>query len=130
VALNEGHVFPLLIAVALDDHLAIRFPLAFPDDRCFAWLALLDYGRSFAISVAVIRAYRHSGSDRPTPTPTPTSSALAGTAAHILVAAIIANTYFMNRSWRCAAPTGSIRCISFRSDGIDQETALRPTLGT
>src|SRR5882672_12461495 len=66
VALNEGHVFPLLIAVALDDHLAIRFPLAFPDDRCFAWLALalLDYGRSFPISVAVIRAYRHSGSDR------------------------------------------------------------------
>src|ERR1700704_1094221 len=65
VALNEGHVFPLLIAVALDDHLAIRFPLAFPDDRCFAWLALalLDYGRSFAISVAVIRAYRHSGAD-------------------------------------------------------------------
>src|SRR6202795_2072376 len=62
---GSSHVFPLLIAVALDDHLAIRFPLAFPDDRCFAWLALalLDYGRSFAISVAVIRAYRHSGSD-------------------------------------------------------------------
>jgi hypothetical protein len=132
VALNEGHVFPLLIAVALDDHLAIRFPLAFPDDRCFAWLALalLDYGRSFAISVAVSEPTVTPAPTGPTPTPTPTSSALAGTAAHILVAAIIANTYFMNRSWRCAAPTGSIRCISFRSDGIDQETALRPTLGT
>jgi hypothetical protein len=66
VALNEGHVIPLLIAVAVDDHLAIRFPVALLDDRCFAWLALalLDYGRSFAISVAVIRAYRHSGSNR------------------------------------------------------------------
>src|SRR5450631_3344708 len=61
-----GHVIPFLIAVAVDDHLAIRFPLALLDDRCFAWLALalLDHGRSFAISVAVIGAYRHSGSDR------------------------------------------------------------------
>jgi hypothetical protein len=59
-------VILFLIAVALDDHLTIRFTLAFPDDRCFAWLALAlpDYRRSFAISVAVIRAYRHSGSDR------------------------------------------------------------------
>ena len=59
-------MIPFLVAVALDDHLAIRFPVALPDDRCFAWLALafLDYGRSFAISIAVIRAYRHSGSDR------------------------------------------------------------------
>jgi hypothetical protein len=58
-------VIPLLIAVAVDDHLAIRFPVALLDDRCFARLALalLDYGRSFAISVAVIRAYRHSGSN-------------------------------------------------------------------
>src|SRR6266850_194734 len=56
----------LLIAVAVDDHLAIRFPVALLDDRCFVGLALalLDYGRSFAISVAVIRAYRHSGSNR------------------------------------------------------------------
>jgi hypothetical protein len=59
-------VIPLLIAVAFDDHLAIRFPVALPDDRRFARLALAlpDYGRSFPISIAVIRAYRHSGSNR------------------------------------------------------------------
>jgi hypothetical protein len=58
-------VIPFLIAVAVDNHLAIRFPLALLDDRCFAWLALtlLDYGCSVAISVAMIRAYRYSGSD-------------------------------------------------------------------
>jgi hypothetical protein len=65
-AVRWGSVIPFLVAVSLDDHLAIRFPVALPDDRCFAWLALafLDHGRSFAISVAMIRAYRHSGSDR------------------------------------------------------------------
>src|SRR3979490_1067009 len=58
-----------LIAVAVDDHLAIRFPVALLDDRCFAWLAftLLDHGCSFAISVAVILTYRHPGSNRATP---------------------------------------------------------------
>src|SRR5450631_1586541 len=63
---KRGHVIPFLIAVAFNDHLAIRFPLALLDDRCFARLALalLDYGRSFPISVAVIRAYCHSGPDR------------------------------------------------------------------
>jgi hypothetical protein len=36
VALNGGHVIPFLVAVAVDDHLAIRFPVALPDDhsRC------------------------------------------------------------------------------------------------
>jgi hypothetical protein len=60
------------IAVAVDDHLAIRFPVALFDDRRFARLALalLYYGRSFAISVAVIRAYRHSGSNRTSDTNT------------------------------------------------------------
>jgi len=55
-----------LIAVAVDDHLAIRFPVALLDDRCFAWLALAlpDHGCTFAISIAVILTYRHSGSNR------------------------------------------------------------------
>jgi hypothetical protein len=44
----------------------------------------------------------------------------------MLVAAIIANPYFMNRSWRCAAPTRSIRCISFRSDRLDQVDSIAP----
>jgi hypothetical protein len=59
-------VIPFLIAVAVDYHLAIRFPVALLDDRCFAWLALalFDYGRSVAISVAMILTYRHCGSDR------------------------------------------------------------------
>ena len=63
---NGSHVIPFLIAVAVDDHLAIRFPVALLDDRCFAWLALalFDYGRSVAISVAMILTYRHCGSDR------------------------------------------------------------------
>jgi hypothetical protein len=102
-------VFPLLIAVAVDDHLAIRFPVA-----------LLDHGRSFAILIAVIRAYRHSGSNR-----TNSDTNTDFFRARRYCRAYIANTYFMNRSWRCAAPTGSIRCISFRSDRIDQRTPLR-----
>jgi hypothetical protein len=107
----------VLIAVALDDHLAIRFPLTFPDDRCFAAaLALLDYGRLFAISVAVIRPTV----TRLQPahlTPTPTSSALAGTAAHMLAAAIIANTCLVNRSWRCLhSRLNPMHQLSFRLD--------------
>jgi hypothetical protein len=59
-----------LIAIAINDHLAIGFPLALLYDCCLAvaGLVLLDYGCSFAISVAVdvaaIRAYCHSRSGR------------------------------------------------------------------
>jgi hypothetical protein len=44
----------------------IRFPVTLLNDRCFAWLALafLYDGCSFAISVAVILTYRHSGPNR------------------------------------------------------------------
>lgn len=56
-------MIPFLIAVAVDNHLAIRFPLALLDDRSVAGLVLLDYGCSVAISVAMILAYRYSGSD-------------------------------------------------------------------
>jgi hypothetical protein len=51
-----------LIAVVVDDHLAIRFPVAFLDDCFVAGLVLLDYGCSVAVSVSVIRANRYSGS--------------------------------------------------------------------
>ena len=97
---KRGHVIPFLIAVAFNDHLAIRFPLALLDDRCFARLALalLDYGRSFPISVAVIRAYRHSGSDRANSDTHADLLRACGTAAQMLAAATMANTYFMNRS--------------------------------
>ena len=67
---TEGHS-SFLIAVAVDDHLTIRFPVALLDDGCVAGLVLLDYGCSFAISVAVdiaaIRAYCHSRSGRANP---------------------------------------------------------------
>src|SRR3981081_2545073 len=55
----------VLIAIAVDNHLSIRFPLALLDHRCVAGLVLLDHGWSFAISVpvALVRASRHSGSD-------------------------------------------------------------------
>src|SRR5258705_11564897 len=61
-----------LVAIAIDDYLAIGFPLALLDDCCsaVAGLVLFDYSCSFAISVAVdvaaIRAYCHSGSGRAT----------------------------------------------------------------
>jgi len=56
----------ILIAVAVDDDLAIRFPVSLLDDRCIAWfaLALLDHGCSIAIPVAVILTYRHPSSGR------------------------------------------------------------------
>jgi hypothetical protein len=58
----------VLIAIVIDDHLAIGFPFALLDHCCIAVarLVLLDYGCSFAIPVAVdvamIRAYCHSRS--------------------------------------------------------------------
>jgi hypothetical protein len=56
----------ILIAVAVDDDLAIRFPVSLLDDRCIAWfaLALLDHGCSIAISVAVTLTYGHPSSGR------------------------------------------------------------------
>jgi hypothetical protein len=61
-------VIPFLITIAVDVHLTIRFSLALLDDCrvAVARLVLLDNGCSvaIAISVAVIRAYRHSGSRR------------------------------------------------------------------
>jgi len=56
----------ILIAVAVDDDLAIRFPVSLLDDRCIAWLALalLDHGCSIAISVAVTLTYSHPSSGR------------------------------------------------------------------
>src|SRR5258705_947350 len=59
-----------LVAIAIDDYLAIGFPLALLDGCCIAvaGLVLFDYSCSFAISVAVdvatIRAYCHSRSGR------------------------------------------------------------------
>src|ERR1700738_2874357 len=62
---TERPLIVFLIAIAVDDHLTIRFPVALLDDCCLAGLVLLDYGCSFAISVAVavIGAHRHSGSN-------------------------------------------------------------------
>ena len=48
---RPGRLF--LVAIPVDDHFAIRFPLALLDHRCVAGLVLLDYGCSFALSVAV-----------------------------------------------------------------------------
>jgi hypothetical protein len=54
----------------VDDHLAIRFPVAIAilsDHRRVAGvagLALFDHGRSVAISLAVILTDRHTGSNR------------------------------------------------------------------
>src|SRR5512133_2142041 len=117
---NRGHVIPFLVAVALDDHLAIRFPVALPDDRCFAWLALafLDYGRSFAISVAVIRAYRHSGSDR---ADSDTNTDLSRARRYCGAYACRCNycQYVLHETLLALrAPMGSIRWASFRSDRI------------
>ena len=58
------HELGFLLAVVVDDRLAIRLPLAFLDNCFVAGLVLLDYCCSVAISlaVAVMLAYRHSGS--------------------------------------------------------------------
>jgi hypothetical protein len=56
-----------LIVIVIDNHLAIRFPVAIAilSDHCrVAGLVLLDYRRSVAISLAVILANRHTGSNR------------------------------------------------------------------
>src|SRR3954452_2524207 len=124
---EQSHVIPFLVAVALDDHLAIRFPVALPDDRCFAWLALafLDYGRSFAISVAVIRAYCHSGPDR---ADSDTNTDLSRARRYCGAYACCCNycQYILHESLLAlSAPMGSIRRVSFRSARIDQWTALR-----
>jgi hypothetical protein len=85
-----------LIAVVIDDHLAIGFPLALLDDCCLAvaGLVLLDYGCSFAISipVAVIWAYRHPGSNW---TNSDTYADILRACGHCGANAF-ANTYFMN----------------------------------
>ena len=124
---NRDHAIPFLVAVALDDHLAIRFPVALPDDRCFARLALAfpNYGRSFAISVAVIRTYRHSGSDRAN---SDTNADLSRARRYCGAYACRCNycQYVLHESLLAlCAPMGSIRRVSFRSDRIDHWTALR-----
>jgi hypothetical protein len=53
--------------IVIDNHLAIRFPVAIAilsDHCCVTGLVLLDYGCSVAISLAVVRTNRHTGSNR------------------------------------------------------------------
>ena len=91
-------MIPFLVAVALEITLrsgSLSRSLRTVVSRGSRSRSLITVVRSRS-SVAVIRAYRHSGSDRADSDTKPTSPALAGPAAHMLAVALIANTYFRN----------------------------------